>query len=75
MTLNLRSERGRELFAALVKISDAVTENFAAGVLARLGFPYEGLKALREDIVYVSNSARRLRGRVKRYPKALERPG
>lgn len=62
VTLNLRSERGRELFAALVEISDAVTENFAAGVLARLGFPYEELKALREDIIYVSNSGFGYRG-------------
>jgi len=62
VTLNLRSERGRELFAALVEISDAVTENFAAGVLARLGFPYEALKALREDIIYVSNSGFGYRG-------------
>ena len=46
VTLNLRSERGRELFAALVEISDAVTENFAAGVLARLGFSYPELKAI-----------------------------
>jgi crotonobetainyl-CoA:carnitine CoA-transferase CaiB-like acyl-CoA transferase len=56
VTLNLRTERGRELFSQLVSISDAVTENFAAGVLARLGFPYERLRALREDIIYVSNS-------------------
>jgi crotonobetainyl-CoA:carnitine CoA-transferase CaiB-like acyl-CoA transferase len=62
VTLNLRSERGRELFSALVEISDAVTENFSAGVLARLGFPYEVLKALREDIIYVSNSGFGYRG-------------
>jgi crotonobetainyl-CoA:carnitine CoA-transferase CaiB-like acyl-CoA transferase len=62
VTLNLRSPRGRELFAALVEISDAVTENFAAGVLARLGFSYEALKALRPDIVYVSNSGFGYRG-------------
>ncbi len=62
VTLNLRSERGRELFAALVEISDAVTENFAAGVLARLGFSYDTLKALKSDIVYVSNSGFGYRG-------------
>ena len=44
VTLNLRTERGRELAAALVRASDVVTENFAAGVLARLGFPYERLR-------------------------------
>lgn len=55
ITLNLRTPRGRELFAELVRVSDAVTENFAAGVLARLGFGYPELKRLRSDIVYVSN--------------------
>lgn len=62
ITLNLRTERGRALFASLVEISDVVTENFAAGVLARLGFPYEALKQLRPDIVYVSNSGFGYRG-------------
>src|SRR5438270_5639225 len=55
VTLNLRTERGRELLADLVRISDVVTENFAAGVLARMGFPYERLKELRPEVIYVSN--------------------
>jgi crotonobetainyl-CoA:carnitine CoA-transferase CaiB-like acyl-CoA transferase len=32
-----------------------VAENFAAGVLAKLGFGWERLKQLRPDLVYVSN--------------------
>jgi crotonobetainyl-CoA:carnitine CoA-transferase CaiB-like acyl-CoA transferase len=32
-----------------------VAENFAAGVLARMGFSYERQKELRADIIYVSN--------------------
>jgi benzylsuccinate CoA-transferase BbsF subunit len=56
ITLDLRTERGRQLLAQLVAVSDAVTENFAAGVMARLGFDYEGLRAIKPDIVYVSNS-------------------
>jgi crotonobetainyl-CoA:carnitine CoA-transferase CaiB-like acyl-CoA transferase len=55
ITLNLRTERGRELLRQLVAISDVVSENFAAGVLERLGFGYEELRALRSDIIYVSN--------------------
>lgn len=55
VTINLRTERGKELMAELVRISDAVTENFAAGVMDRLGFGYVDLKAIRPDIVYVSN--------------------
>ena len=33
-----------------------VTENFAPGVLARLGFSYDELRAIKPDIIYVSNS-------------------
>ena len=55
ITLNLRSERGRELLRELVAVSDVVTENFAAGVFERLGFHYESLRAIRPDIIYVSN--------------------
>ena len=55
ITLNLRTERGKALLRRLVAISDVVAENFAAGVLARLGFPYEVLREIRPDVVYVSN--------------------
>ena len=56
VTLNLRTTAGRRLLRELVEISDVVTENFAAGVLARLGFGYEELRRIKPDIVYVSNS-------------------
>ena len=55
ITLNLRTERGKELLAELVRVSNAVTENFAAGVMERLGFGYDRLRELRPDVVYVSN--------------------
>jgi crotonobetainyl-CoA:carnitine CoA-transferase CaiB-like acyl-CoA transferase len=56
ITLNLRTEQGRDLLRRLVRVSDVVTENFAAGVLERLGFGYDALVALQPDIIYVSNS-------------------
>lgn len=55
ITLNLRTEKGKELLAEIVKRCDVVAENFAAGVLERMGFGYERLKALKPDIIYVSN--------------------
>jgi benzylsuccinate CoA-transferase BbsF subunit len=55
ITLNLRTEQGRDLLRRLIAISDAVTENFAAGVLDRLGFSYESLRQINPSIVYVSN--------------------
>ena len=56
VTLNLKDEDGRALLARLLRECDVVTENFAAGVLERLGFGYEQLKAIRPDVIYVSNS-------------------
>ncbi|MGE0134771.1 MAG: CaiB/BaiF CoA transferase family protein [Dehalococcoidia bacterium] len=55
VTLNLQTEKGRELLPRLVAISDVVAENFAAGVMDRLGFGYERLRAIKPDIIYLSN--------------------
>ena len=56
ITLNLRTDRGRELLRELVAISDVVSENFSSGVMERLGFSYEELRRIRSDIIYISNS-------------------
>jgi crotonobetainyl-CoA:carnitine CoA-transferase CaiB-like acyl-CoA transferase len=55
ITLNIRTDRGKELLTELIKISDVVTENFAAGVLQKWGFGYPELKQIKGDIIYVSN--------------------
>ncbi|MBX3706097.1 MAG: CoA transferase [Pseudomonadales bacterium] len=55
ITLNLRTAKAKEILTELVRQSDVVTENFAAGVLENWGFGYEALKRIRPDIVYVSN--------------------
>jgi crotonobetainyl-CoA:carnitine CoA-transferase CaiB-like acyl-CoA transferase len=54
--LDLRAERGKEIFAALVRKSDIVLENFRPGTMAAMGFGYEALKALKHDIILVSVS-------------------
>jgi crotonobetainyl-CoA:carnitine CoA-transferase CaiB-like acyl-CoA transferase len=55
ITLNTRTERGRELLAEIIKISDVVTENFSAEVVEKWGFSFERMQELRPDIIYVSN--------------------
>lgn len=55
ITLNLRTDQAKEILRELIEVSDAVTENFAAGVLDKWGFDYQALKAIKPDIVYVSN--------------------
>jgi crotonobetainyl-CoA:carnitine CoA-transferase CaiB-like acyl-CoA transferase len=56
VTIDLKVEDGRALLARLLAVCDVVTENFAAGVLERLGFGYERLREIRPDVIYVSNS-------------------
>jgi benzylsuccinate CoA-transferase BbsF subunit len=55
ITINLRTDAGRDLARELIAASDVVCENFAPGVLARWGLDYEQLRKVRSDVVYVSN--------------------
>ena len=55
ITINMRTDRGKELLTELVRVSDVVSENFAAGVMKRMGFHYDQLKEIKPDIIYVSN--------------------
>ena len=56
MTLDLKSERGREILMAMVKSSDVVIENFRPGVAKRLGLDYESLSQLHPGLIYASIS-------------------
>src|SRR5499426_4185824 len=54
--LDLRSPKGKEVFAALVPRADIVLENFRPGVMAAMGFAYDQLCALNPAIILVSVS-------------------
>src|SRR5437762_604120 len=54
--LDLRKPEGKDVFAALVKKSDVVLENFRPGVMKAMGFDYERLRALNHRIILVSVS-------------------
>ena len=56
MTLDLKSERGREILMAMVKSSDVVIENFRPGVAKRLGLDYASLEPLHPSLIYASIS-------------------
>jgi CoA:oxalate CoA-transferase len=54
--LDLRNPEGKDVFAALVRKSDVVLENFRPGVMNAMGFDYERLRALNRGIILVSVS-------------------
>jgi formyl-CoA transferase len=53
VTLNLRAERGRELFLELIEKSDIVVENFRPGTLEKWGLDYAVLAGRNKGIILV----------------------
>ena len=56
LALNLKKDKGREIFFALAKKCDVLTENFAPGALNQLGLSYEEVKKANPKIIYASAS-------------------
>ena len=62
ITLNLKHEEGRALLRRLVMKADALVENFAPGVMDRLGVGYDVLSQENPKLVYASASGFGLSG-------------
>lgn len=56
VTLNLKSEAGRQVLFRMVKDADILVENYRPGVVKRLGIDYETLSAINPRLVYASIS-------------------
>ncbi|PYE39471.1 crotonobetainyl-CoA:carnitine CoA-transferase CaiB-like acyl-CoA transferase [Rhizobium sp. PP-F2F-G20b] len=56
VTLDLKSDKGRNLLLRMIADADILVENFRPGVTARLGIAYETVKALNPRLIYVSIS-------------------
>lgn len=54
LAVNLRSEKGVEIFLKLLKTADVVIEQFRPGILEGLGIGYETAREVKPDIIYVS---------------------
>ena len=54
VSLDLRTERGKELARALVARADVVTNNFRPGAMDRMGLGYESLRELNPGIIFLS---------------------
>jgi crotonobetainyl-CoA:carnitine CoA-transferase CaiB-like acyl-CoA transferase len=53
LTLDIQSERGREVLRRLIATVDVVVENYTPRVLDQAGLTLEALRALRDDIILV----------------------
>ncbi len=52
IALDLKSEDGKAALRELLKTADVLIHNFRPQAIDRLGFSYENVRALKEDIVY-----------------------
>jgi CoA:oxalate CoA-transferase len=56
LAIDLRQPRGRDLLLSMIPKIDVVVENFAPGVIAKMGFGYEALSKINPRIVMCSVS-------------------
>ena len=56
VTLNLAHPKGAQLAKELVQLSDVVIENFAPGVIERLGLGYQELRQVKPEIIMLSSA-------------------
>lgn len=56
VTIDTKSDEGRQQVLDLVKTADVVVDNFRAGVMDRLGFGYDDLKAINPRIICASGT-------------------
>ncbi len=56
VTLNLKSDRGKELFKELVQDADVLVENYRVGTMDRLGLGYETLREINPGLIYAHGS-------------------
>lgn len=56
LSVDLRSEEGKEIVRGLVEKADVIIENYRPGVMERLGFGYEQVFEVNPKIVYCSLS-------------------
>lgn len=56
IAIDLKSEEGKQIVNDLIHSADVIIENFRPGVMSRLGFGYEDVKKIKQNIIYCSAS-------------------
>ena len=54
ITLNMKSDEGKEIFTRLVESSDVLVENFGPGTVDRMGFTWDKLREINPRLIYAS---------------------
>jgi crotonobetainyl-CoA:carnitine CoA-transferase CaiB-like acyl-CoA transferase len=54
MTLDLKTDKGKEIFSRLIEKADVMLEGFRPGVVDRLGVDYESVQKVNPKIIYCS---------------------
>ena len=54
VTLNSKSDKGKEILTKLIEECDVMVENFAPGALDRMGFPWERIQEINPKMIYAS---------------------
>ncbi len=68
VVLDLKSDEGKAALRDLIAGADVFVEGFRPGVMKRLGFDYDAVKAIKPDIVYCSVSAFGQEGALAHHP-------
>jgi len=56
VTVNLKTDQGREVLWQLIRAADVLVENYRPGVLDRLGFDYDAVNRTNPKIIYCACS-------------------
>lgn len=56
ITINIQTEKGKEIYKELVKTADVVVENFAPKTINKLGLGYDVIKEINPRIIYAAIS-------------------
>jgi formyl-CoA transferase len=54
VTLNTKSDKGKEIYTKLIEACDVMVENFAPGALDRMGFTWERIQEINPRMIYAS---------------------
>ena len=54
LTLNLKTEEGKNLFKKVISTADVLVENFSPGALNRLGLGYDILSQINKKLIYAT---------------------